>query len=259
VEDPNPVVSGAGIAYLRTRGIRVDVGPGADEAQGINRPYFTFRRYRRPFVIMKVALSRDRRVAAASGARTALTSEAAVRHAHQVRTEVDAIGVGSTTVLVDDPQLTARGVARTRPLTRVVFDRRLRIPPTARLFSTRAHGPVIIVTSSAALAAASGTARALENAGAELEGVDPPVFGAALTRLAARGISSLVLEGGPTVHAAAWEAGVVDCVHQYVAPISLGEAGVPWLIADVLAGLDDLVIRQLGPDTFTEGYVHRAD
>ena len=80
----------------------------------------------------------------------ALTSVAAQRHAQFVRAQVDAIGVGSETVLVDDPLLTARDVYRERPLARVVFDRRLRTPPGARLLSTLPAGPVIILTTSAA-------------------------------------------------------------------------------------------------------------
>src|SRR6185369_15436468 len=111
----------------------------------------------RPFVILKAATSLDGRIAR-KGERTALTSAPALRHAHGVRAQVDAIAVGSETVLVDDPLLTAREVYRERPLTRVVFDRRLRIPPTARLMSTLASGPVIIVTSSEGLREA-GTRR----------------------------------------------------------------------------------------------------
>ena len=80
----------------------------------------------RPFVILKAATSLDGRIAEAPGRRTALTSAAANRHAQSVRAEVDAIGVGSGTMLVDDPLLTARGAYRERPLTRVIFDRRLR-------------------------------------------------------------------------------------------------------------------------------------
>ena len=260
VEDPNPAVSGRGVAFLRARRVRVDLGTAAEEAFRLNRPFFTYMRAGRPFVIMKVALSRDRRVAAAAGVRTGITSEAAARHAHRVRAEVDALGVGSTTVLVDDPLLTARSEeARDRPLVRVVFDRRLRTPPTARLLSTLAHGPVIIVTAPAALLASPEPARRLREAGATVEAVEPPTFAAALQRLAAASVVTLVLEGGPTLHAAAWEAGLVDCVHLYAAPISLGEEGVPWLPADVLSDLVACRVQALGPDTFTEGHVHRAD
>ena len=101
--------------------------PVASVRSGLNRPYFTFKTKQRPFVIMKAATSLDNRVAARPGERTRITSEDSLRHAHAVRAEVDAIAVGSGTVLADDPLLTAREVHRRRPLARVLFDRRLRI------------------------------------------------------------------------------------------------------------------------------------
>ena len=258
VQDPNPSVSGRGFEYLRAHGIRVEVGVGRAQAVRLNRPFFTFVHERRPFVIMKAALSQDRRVAAAPGARTAITSAAAIRHAHQVRAEVDAVGIGSTTLLVDDPQLTVRSVYRARPLIRVVFDRRLRITPSARVLSTRQQGPVIIMTTPEALAASPERVRALRDMGARLEPVEGNDLGGALRRLGSEGVISLVLEGGPTLHAAAWTAGLVDCVHQYVAPVTLGKDGVPWLPIDVMADLVETRVETLGSDVFTEGYVHRA-
>lgn len=258
MEDPNPVVSGRGFESLRAHGIQVDVGVGEAQAVLLNRPFFTFVHERRPFVIMKAALSLDRRVAAAPGMRTSITSAAAIRHAHQVRAEVDAVGIGSTTLLVDDPQLTARSVYRARPLIRVVFDRRLRTPPSARLLSTRQQGPVIIMTTPEALAAFPERVWALKAAGARLEPVEGDDLGEALRRLGSEDVTSLVLEGGPTLQAAAWNAGLVDCVHLYVAPIILGNNGVPWLPGDVVADLVEARVESLGPDVFTEAYVHRA-
>jgi diaminohydroxyphosphoribosylaminopyrimidine deaminase/5-amino-6-(5-phosphoribosylamino)uracil reductase len=258
VQDPNPIVRGRGFEYLRTHGVQVDVGVGADPAVRLNRSFFTFIRERRPFVIMKAAVSLDRRVAAAPHVRTSITSEAALRHVHEVRAEIDAIGVGSNTLLVDDPQLTSRGADRSRPLTRVIFDRRLRTPPGARVFSTLEQGPVIIMTTGGTLRDRPDHAAALARAGARLEAVEQPDFAAALMRLAASEVTSLILEGGPTIHAAAWSVGLVDCVHLYVAPITLGKEGVPWLSTDPLAGLVDIRVQSLGSDVFTEGYVHRA-
>ena len=123
VQDPNPAVNGRGFEYLRAHGVDVRTGVGAAAAARLNQPFFTLMRARRPFVILKAATSLDGRIAAAPGQRTDLTSPAARRHAHVVRAEVDAIGVGVGTILIDDPLLTVRGVHRERPLTRVVFDR----------------------------------------------------------------------------------------------------------------------------------------
>ena len=122
-------MSGRGFEFLRQKGIEVSVGAGRDRALRLNRAYFTFKTRQRPFVIMKAATSLDNRVAARPGERTQITSEDSLRHAHAVRAEVDAIAVGSGTMLVDDPLLTVREVHRRRPLARVLFDRRLRIRP----------------------------------------------------------------------------------------------------------------------------------
>ena len=256
MEDPFPLVSGRGFAVLRQHGIEVEVGSGRDEALRLNQPFLTAVRKGRPFVIAKAAASIDGRIAAAPGERTALTSRDARRRAQYDRATVDAIGVGSETLLVDDPLLTVREVYRERPLARVVFDRRLRTPPTARLFSTLADGPVIILTTPAALAAERARAAALERAGATL--LAPPQLGIAAALRELGEIQSLMLEGGTALHAAAWDEGVVDYVQLYVTPSSLGPAGVP-LESRVFstAGLFDRQVTVLGCDVLIEGYVHR--
>jgi diaminohydroxyphosphoribosylaminopyrimidine deaminase/5-amino-6-(5-phosphoribosylamino)uracil reductase len=222
----------------------------------LNQPFFTLMREGRPFVILKAATSIDGRIAEAPGRRTSLTSTAANRHAHRVRAEVDAIGVGSGTILSDDPELTARGAFRERPLARVIFDRRLRTPPGARVLSTPDAGPVIIVTTAAAATAALRAP--LEARGAHIEVAADRTLRAALQRLADRQIESLLLEGGGAVHAAAWDEGLVDYVRLYVTPHALGAGGVP-LLPDrsfSSADLHDRRVATLGPDVLIEGYVH---
>jgi diaminohydroxyphosphoribosylaminopyrimidine deaminase / 5-amino-6-(5-phosphoribosylamino)uracil reductase len=175
-----------------------------------------------------------------------------------MRAEVDAIGVGVGTILSDDPLLTARGAFRERPLTRVIFDRRLRTPPRARVLSTRDAGPVIIVTTSQA-AERADLRGPLEDSGAEID-VAQETFRSALDRLGARGVGSLLLEGGAALHAGAWDEGLVDFVRLYVTPHVLGSAGVP-LLPDRRfrsAELGDRRVEQLGPDVLIEGYVHRS-
>jgi diaminohydroxyphosphoribosylaminopyrimidine deaminase/5-amino-6-(5-phosphoribosylamino)uracil reductase len=223
----------------------------------LNRPFFTLMREGRPFVVLKAATSLDGRIAEAPGRRTFLTSAAANRHAHRVRAEIDAIGVGSGTILTDDPDLTARGAFRERPLVRVVFDRRLRTPPGARVLSTAEAGPVIIVTT-ASSASRTDLRAPLEARGAQIEVAADQTFRAALERLAAREIGSLLLEGGGGVHAAAWDEGLVDYVRLYVTPHVLGDAAVP-LLPDRSFSSSDLRERRistLGPDVLIEGYVH---
>jgi diaminohydroxyphosphoribosylaminopyrimidine deaminase/5-amino-6-(5-phosphoribosylamino)uracil reductase len=235
MEDPFPLVRGRGFAALRAHGIEVEEGLGREAALRLNQPFLTSVRDGRPFVIVKAAASLDGRIARAPGERTPLTSAAANRRVQYLRAQVDAIGVGSETVLADDPLLTVRDVYRERPLIRVIFDRRRRTPASARVFSTIKDGPVLVVGSR----------------GEDLQSV--------LRHLASEGIQSLLLEGGAQIHAAAWDAGLVDYVQLFVAPVALGREGVPlfggrpWSMSSLI----DPRVELLGPDTLIEGYVHR--
>jgi diaminohydroxyphosphoribosylaminopyrimidine deaminase / 5-amino-6-(5-phosphoribosylamino)uracil reductase len=257
VEDPNPLVRGLGFAWLRARGVAVDVGIGAAESRALNQPFFTRMIEGRPFIVLKAATSSDGRIAAAAGRRTRLTSTAANRHVHAIRAEVDAIGVGSGTILVDDPLLTPRGVYRARPLTRMIFDRSLRTPPGAAVLSTLDVGPVMIVTT------AEGADRRERRAGLEDRGVTILVardgtFTAAMECLRPLEIGSFLLEGGAALHAAAWDAGLVDFVQLYLTPRALGPEGVPFLAGRSFssAALVEPRNTPLGPDVLIEGYVH---
>jgi diaminohydroxyphosphoribosylaminopyrimidine deaminase/5-amino-6-(5-phosphoribosylamino)uracil reductase len=257
VEDPNPAVRGRGFAFLRGNGVAVDVGLGAESAIALNRAFFMLMREGRPFVVLKAATSSDGCIAGAPGRRTFLTSEDANRHAHRVRAEIDAIAVGSGTILADDPELTARGVYRERPLVRVILDRRLRTPVHARVLSTLDAGPVMIVTSAQAAERADARRR-LEDRGADIAVADDPTFKAALAKMADRDIGSVLLEGGAAVHAAAWDEGLVDYVRLYVTPRALGPGALPLLPGRSFSSADlrDRRVVPLGPDVLIEGYVH---
>jgi len=258
IEDPNPKVAGRGFAFLREHGVDVEVGLGASKATKMNQPFLTLVRERRPFVILKAATSIDGFIAAAAGQRTRLTSPDADRHAHRARAEVDAIGVGSGTILVDDPLLTPRGVFRERPFTRVIFDRSLRTPPNSRVLSTGDAGPVIIVTTAQA-ARRRELRDPLEARGAQIEIARDGSVRSAVEVLGTLQIGSLLLEGGATLHAAAWREKVVDFVRLYVTPHTLGCSGVPLLDGEPWSWLQliDPRVEPVGPDTLIEGYVHR--
>jgi diaminohydroxyphosphoribosylaminopyrimidine deaminase/5-amino-6-(5-phosphoribosylamino)uracil reductase len=246
---------------LRAHGISVTVGVAADEASRLNRAYLTSMRLHRPWVIAKVAVSADGYVSAAPGVRTDLTSVPARRHAQRVRASVDAVAVGSETVLVDDPELTVRDVYRARPLTRVIFDRRLRTPATAAVLRSRAAGPVLILTSPEALSEQADHARTLESRGATVIPVATGRVLDGLRAISAYDVQSVVVEGGPTLHAACWDEGVVDQVHVYVAPTVIGPRGVCWG-SDIMLTLSAntrLRAQAIGRDVFMDGYVHRAD
>ena len=255
--DPNPLVNGHGFAELRAHGIQVDVGLLGDEAARMNRAFAMVQTQGRPLIIAKVATSLDSRIAAAPGVRTAISSAEANRRTQRLRGAVDAVAVGSGTMVVDDPLLTARDCYRVRPLARVMFDRRLRTPPAARVFSTLDAGPVIILTTAEAVRQHPERAAALQLAGANLiEGTGAlPVDIRALVRW---DISTLLLEGGGTLHAAAWQAGIVDRVIVIVAPTVLGEQGAKFFggIPVPLSQLIPVRVETLGPDVWMEADVH---
>ena len=144
-------MNGQGIAELRAAGVQVEVGLLEDEARRLNRGFVIVQTLGRPEVIVKAASSADGFIAARPGDHTTITAAAANRRVQRLRAVVDAVAVGSGTVVADDPLLTVRESARSRPLLRAVFDRRLRTPPSARLLSTLSSGPVIILTSARVL------------------------------------------------------------------------------------------------------------
>lgn len=260
IEDPNPLVSGRGFAYLRDHGVRVEIGLGRVAALAQNAPFFSVVQRRRPVVLAKIAMSIDACIAGPDGHRVALTSEAANRRVHLLRASVDALAVGSGTLIADDPALTARGAFRERPLVRVVFDRRLRTPPGARVFKTADAGPIVILTTSDAIRSAADRVRALESAGARVEPVATSSLTAMVERLVDHDVASVLLEGGAEVHRAAWREGLIDRVHVIVTPRALGDRGIKWLDADTLpwAATGPPRATALGPDVWLEADVHRT-
>ncbi len=254
LEDPNPRVAGGGFAYLRARGVEVVTGVERVEAARQNAPFVTWMTRQRPHVTMKVAVSADGFVGVERG-RATLTGLAMDRRMHQQRAAVDAMAVGSSTVLADNPMLTARLAYRQRPLTRVVFDRRARVTPTARLFGTLAAGPVILVVDADRVA--SSAADRLRAVGALVVGIAPEAsIAAALHELASREVLALLVEGGPTLQRAFWDAGVVDRVQIIETPTMLG-SGVAGFLPS--CGQAAVTTRRHGADVLKEWDVHRAD
>lgn len=262
--DPNPAVNGRGFEQLRAAGIQVDVGLLAEEAARVNRAFVIVHTRRRPMVIVKAATSLDARIAARPGERTFISSEPANRRTHRLRASVDAIGVGIGTLLVDDPVLTARGLYRERPFARVVFDRRLRTPPGARVFSTLDAGPVIILAGPAdgdgrqeSGAGIDERRRRLEDVGATVVHGDGDLA-QGLTSLLEFDVSSLLVEGGARLHAALWQAGLVDRVNLVVAPVRLGDAGVKLFdgLPVPFSRMTPRIVEMVGPDAWMEADVH---
>jgi diaminohydroxyphosphoribosylaminopyrimidine deaminase/5-amino-6-(5-phosphoribosylamino)uracil reductase len=199
--DPNPRVAGRGAALLRRAGVQVDkVRELAGGVEAQNRGFFSRMRRGRPWVVLKTALSLDGRAAAASGRSRWVTGPRARALVHRMRAGVDAIAVGAGTVRADDPALTAHGAGRD-PL-RVVFAGRRPLPRRARVFDGAAETVV-------------------------LRALTPAALRAALRGLAARGVGTLLLEGGPTLHASFLRAGLVDEVAVFLAPKLLSGADDP--------------------------------
>ena len=259
--DPNPIVNGAGFEWLRQRGIAVTVGVERLAATRLNAPFFMRMRERRPFVIAKAAVSLDGRIATRPGARTDISGPASRRAVQRTRAEVDAIGIGVGTLLTDDPVLTVRDVYRSRPLMRVVFDRQLRTPLGARLLATTGQGPVVLLATDEAVRQQARSVEALRAAGARVEALADGSVPAALHHLAELGVSSLLLEGGAALHAAAWDARMIDRVQLYVAPIVLDGEGVLLFGGRRFSARDlhDCRIEACGDDVLIEGDVHRID
>ena len=258
IQDPNPRVAGGGFAYLRAHGIDVIEGVAADDARRQIAPFGIWITKHRPFVTLKCAISADGFVGGVDS-RVRLTGPAADRWLHRQRAEVDAIAVGSGTVLVDDPLLTARGAYRYRPLTRVVFDARMRIRPSARVCSTLAAGPVIILVDPRAAEANPPRVTEFSRLGVTVVPCDVRNLPAALASLAARELVSILVEGGPALHGAFADAGLVDRVQRVETPHRLGSGIRAAVVFESVARAGNARMIPLGDDVLMEADVHRPD
>lgn len=267
VLDPNPRVSGAGVAALRQAGLEVSAGCLEEEARRLNRPFFTWVTERRPFVTLKVAMSLDGKIAGWDRSSRWITGEAARREGHRLRSEADAIAVGISTILADDPELTVRlEPAWPREPYRVVVDSHGRTPVTARVIAAgRPERTLIAVTESAP----GDRLRALEAAGSQvlrLPSRDGRVdLNALMADLAQREVTALLLEGGGELNAGFLEAGLVDRVLVFVAPMLLGGRQAPTPLEGPGRGLKEafrltgMTVRAMGEDLLIEGDIARGD
>lgn len=200
--DPNPDVDGKGIEMLRSAGIVVDRAPGPLEAEckQLIAPFIKRCLLRQPYVTMKWAESRDGKVAGAMGRRVRITNDASDRVVHELRARCDAIAVGTNTVLADDPLLTARGVARSRSLIRVVLSNTLKLPLTSKLVTSAREHPTIVYCSESSDKA---HAEQLRSAGVEVIALPNHdshfSFADALADLHRRAVTHLLVEPGPTL------------------------------------------------------------
>lgn len=262
--DPAPHVPGSS-ARLRRAGISVSVSERQTAAEAMVADFTKFMRSRLPHVTLKAAITLDGRIATQSGDSKWITSPAARRHAHRLRSQADAVLVGISTVLADDPELNVRLVRGPNPL-RVVLDARLRLPPASKLAKTTPtlrtlvfHGP----------AAKQQSRQRLLNQGVELVEVGLDAHGrlrlrSVLRELARRDVVRLLVEGGSRVHGAFLDGNFADSVAIFIAPRILGDAAAVPLaagkrklrIAQAIE-LETPTVRRFGDDVLIEGNVIR--
>ena len=266
-QDPNPAVSGRGIARLRSAGVEVLVGVLEDECRELNRPFFHYISTGLPYFVMKYAMTLDGRIATAAGSSRWITGEAARLRTHRDRWRYAAIMVGVGTAIADDPMLTCRIPGGRNPI-RIVCDTWLRLPMASHLVQSARDVPLIIATASED----NDLIKRYESLGCEFYKIQQQVQGggidlrALVERLGARGIDSVLLEGGAVLNWAALKAGIVSRVQAYVAPKFFGGAGAfPPILGEGILNVEDafrlenMQVSGVGEDILIEADLIKPD
>ncbi|NTU89358.1 MAG: bifunctional diaminohydroxyphosphoribosylaminopyrimidine deaminase/5-amino-6-(5-phosphoribosylamino)uracil reductase RibD [Actinobacteria bacterium] len=263
--DPNPLVSGTGIARLRSAGIDVVTGVLADESTLLNEVFMKYILEKEPFVTLKLAMSLDGKIATSTGESQWISCEASRYRVHELRDMSTGILVGVGTVLADDPQLTCRIPGGANPV-RIVADSALRTPEDARILHTLDETPTIIATTQRADARKVDRIR---ERGAQVIVFDDPdgrvPLKALMRQLGSQGIDSILAEGGSTLAASLLAEECVDKVHWFIAPMLIGgeDAKTPLggrgieRLADAVR-LTRMTTDSVGEDILLTGYIERG-
>ncbi len=272
--DPNPLVNGRGQARLEAAGIPTTVGLCGKEAAELNEAFSTHITTGRPFVIAKFACSLDGKIATATGESRWISGPEARRRVHELRDQVDAIMVGSRTVLLDDPRLTTRLERPADPERgshhplRIVADSRGRVPLEARIFDPALPGRTLVA---ATAAFPPERRRELARRGIEVLALPADPDGrvdltALLDELGRRQVLSLLVEGGGTLLASFFRAGLVDKVLAFVAPLIIGGQEAPSVVAGLgvthleqATRLERVRVERVGEDILVCGYPRRNE
>jgi diaminohydroxyphosphoribosylaminopyrimidine deaminase/5-amino-6-(5-phosphoribosylamino)uracil reductase len=277
MQDPNPLVRGAGFQKLRAAGIEVTTGVLEEEARQLNEAFAKYIRTRTPLVVLKAAMTLDGKIApppgesdnpSALGAGGAtggwITSEVARAHVHELRHAMDAIMVGVGTVIADDPLLTDRtGLPRRRPLLRVILDSRLRLSLESRVAKTCRNDVLVLCSFAEEKKRKELEARGIRVEQVALGGADGrPDLRKITSLLGEMEIVSVLIEGGAMVNWAALAAGIVDKVFLYYAPkILAGSGSVPFAAGPGFRRLSEAAcvkqmrLHRFGEDFAVEGYL----
>jgi len=252
--DANPLVSRKGLDYLQSRGVEVTAGVLEEKCRSLNEVFFYYMETGMPFVTVKYAATLDGRIATASGQSQWISSPASLKFAHRLRARHDAVLVGAQTVIKDNPELTVRHIRGRNPL-RVVVDSSLRVPLQAKIFQNLSAADTIIATTKPAddpqfqHFADSGVQ--LISTKADNEGkVDLKKL---FKILAARGISSILIEGGAQIITAVLKENLASRLVAIIAPKIIGtgiEAVGKLDIIDLAHAkkLNFQKIKRIGPD-----------
>ncbi len=264
MSDPNPLVAGGGIKRLEQAGVKVVAGVLEKECRALNEPFIKFITTGTPFFTVKLASSLDGRTAASTGDSKWITGIESRRLVHKLRKATDAVMVGSSTVMKDDPELTVRLVKGRDPL-RVIVDSSFRSPLDAKALRiptvTGARPPVVFTTRKAD----KSKIMAARMAGVDVvvvrrsdEGVDLKAVSAELAR---RGVSSVLVEGGGTLSASFIREGLADKLMIFYGPLIIGSDGFPSVgglgIRSVknAVRLKGMTVRKVSDDILVEGYL----
>lgn len=257
--DPNPLVSGRGIAILQDAGIEVEVGICEAASRRMNEVFNTFIVRKRPFVTMKSAITLDGKIATSTSHSKWITSEEARADVHRLRNESSAILVGVNTVLKDDPELTTR-IANGRNPVRIILDSTLRIPLDAKVIRDGKADTWVFTSANPPVE----RREALESLGIRVfatKGIDTVDLSDLLDILGAQSISSLLVEGGGEVNASFAASKLVDKLILYIAPKLIGGRDAPTFLEGIgIANMNDAIefsdieLSKLGVDYRFTGY-----
>ncbi len=267
LRDPNPQVKGGGVERLQNAGITVEVGDSEEKARQLNHAFITWSTKHRPWVTLKSAMSLDGKVATKTGDSRYITHARALAAVHELRRLHDAILVGVETVLADDPSLTYRGPGKGRDPIRVVVDTKGRTPPTARVFQTPSAAPALVFTTSQSSA---NWQRDIFSAGGEVIEVPANSSGTVslpdvLRELASRHVLSVLVEGGPRIHASFVTGNWADEWYSFISPIIIGGSAPTPVMGDGITrlreaySLDNLEVHKLGEDVVIHGLFVQED